>query len=917
MALDPGARFGPYEVTGRIGAGGMGEVYRATDSKLGRDVAIKTLPTALASDKDRLARFEREAKLLASLNHPHIASVFSLDEHEGTLYLAMELIEGETLEDKLKPGAIPVEDALRLALQIAEALEAAHDKGVIHRDLKPANIMVTADGVVKVLDFGLAKAFSEDPNEASAAQSPALSVAMTQQGLVLGTAGYMSPEQASGQSTDQRADIWAFGVVLYEMLTGLPLFSGESVPHILADVLKTEPDWSRLPDGLHPRLKLLLERCLTKKPRNRYHSIADARVDIQSVLSDPDGAIVQREPSSAGIPVAVSWQRKLLPWAAAFVVAVGAGLLGFKLKAPESPRVIRTSAFLDEGQRFERLGQGAIDISTDGRQFVYNVVDGVELRSMDSFGAQAIPGIDFGGSQPQFSPDGRSLALMTAAAENIAGITQLEFRRVPVTGGSPRPLGIVGVANGNANVPSGLRWEVDDTLLYAKGDGIWHISSNGGTPEKIVEVAADELPSQPQLLPGGEWVLFSLNRGQEPYDWDTAEIVAASIRTGERRVLYSGGSSPRYVPTGHLVFAFGSTLYALPFDAASVQVSGSPIPVVTGVYRGAGRGITQYAFSDNGTLIYVPGNGVDAGVESIGVFTRDGDFDGTPLPAGNYADPRVSPDGRRAAYTRTFPDGPDIEIYDLSGKAAPRRLTFGGQSRYPLWSADSTRVAFQSTRDGTASLYWQLADGSGGEPIRLTTAPDAEAHIPDSFSPDGQNLTFTIDTESEQSIWILDLAAGETEPLIAPAGARASQSVFSPDGNWIAYQSTETEGYDVFVQPFPLTGSKSQLPPTNTNHHPAWWADGKEIFYFPGQSRTLIIPVSTEAGFSFGTAQTLQVSCPCNEAPETRRQYDVMPDGSGVLSFVGGADGTGADTPNEIRIVYNWFTELEQLVPTR
>ena len=290
MALDVGTTLGNFEITGQLGAGGMGEVYRARDTKLGRDVAIKTLPKSLAGDADRLARFEREAKLLAALNHAHIASVYNLDEHEGTLFIAMELVEGETLDTRLKRGALPVDEALGLALQIAQALEAAHDKGVVHRDLKPANIMITPDGVVKVLDFGLAKAFTGDPKDASPVHSPALSMAMTQAGLVLGTAGYMSPEQASGQATDQRADVWAFGIVVYEMLTGMPVFHGESVPHILAAVLQLEPDWGRLPQQLHPRIRFMLERCLTKKPRNRYAGIADARADIEAVISDPAGA---------------------------------------------------------------------------------------------------------------------------------------------------------------------------------------------------------------------------------------------------------------------------------------------------------------------------------------------------------------------------------------------------------------------------------------------------------------------------------------------------------------------------------------------------------------------------------------------------------------------------------------------------
>jgi len=321
MTIGPGARFGHYEITGSLGKGGMGEVWRARDTKLGREVAIKTLPSSFANDPDRLARFEREAKLLASLNHANIAAIHGLDEHEGTHYLAMELVEGETLEEKLKGGALPVEEALRIALQIAHALEAAHASGVVHRDLKPANIMISGHDQVKVLDFGLAKAFSGNPSEASPAHSPALSVAMTQAGLILGTAGYMSPEQASGQATDQRADIWAFGVVLYEMLSGLPLFSGESVPHVLAAVLQTEPDWSRLPKHLHPRIRAVLERCLRKKARMRYHAIADVRVDIEEILADPAGLTV-RPQGDASAPAKALMPRLAAAVALTAVVAV-------------------------------------------------------------------------------------------------------------------------------------------------------------------------------------------------------------------------------------------------------------------------------------------------------------------------------------------------------------------------------------------------------------------------------------------------------------------------------------------------------------------------------------------------------------------------------------------------------------------
>ncbi|HSG65588.1 MAG TPA: protein kinase, partial [Gammaproteobacteria bacterium] len=449
MAAVPGTRLGAYEITGVIGAGGMGEVYRARDTKLGREVAIKTLPSALAQDPDRLARFEREAKLLAALNHAHIGAIYGLDEHEGIRFIAMELIEGQTLEEKLKDGALPVEDALRIALQIAEALEAAHEKGVVHRDLKPANVMLTRDSVVKVLDFGLAKAFAGNPNEASPAHSPALSLAMTKQGLILGTAGYMSPEQASGQATDQRADIWAFGVVLYEMLAGQPLFSGESVPHILADVLRTEPDWSRLPKRLHPRLKLMLERCLAKKPRNRLHAIADARVEIEVILRDPHEAI-----SAAATAVesrSPVW-RRLLPMAAAVIAAVVITGLGVRAAMQPAPQPVNRFDYdLPEGQVLRNTGRRVIALSPSGRYFAYNAVGGIYLRTMGELEPRLVSGTEPALTNPSFSPDGQSLVYSSVQA----------LQRIAISGGAPVVIAAVTVN------PTGVSWEADGTILFA------------------------------------------------------------------------------------------------------------------------------------------------------------------------------------------------------------------------------------------------------------------------------------------------------------------------------------------------------------------------------------------------------------------------------------------------------------------
>jgi Tol biopolymer transport system component/predicted Ser/Thr protein kinase len=892
VSLRHGTRLGIYEITGQIGAGGMGEVYRAADSKLGREVAIKTLPATLAGDADRLARFEREAKLLASLNHAHIASVYGLDEQDGTVYIAMELVEGETLEEKLKRGPLPVEDALRLGLQIAQALEAAHDKGVVHRDLKPANVMVTPEGVVKVLDFGLAKAVSGDPDTASAAHSPALSLAMTQAGLVLGTAGYMSPEQASGQATDQRADIWAFGVVLYEMLTGMPLFSGESVPHILAAVLQADPDWSRLPKHLHPRLRQMLERCLEKKVRSRYHSIADVRVDIEAVLNDPAGALVR--PGTAGSGAPVPLQQRVLPWAAGLVLASLAGLAAWTLKAPEPGPIIRSVHTLPEGREFPYTHLPMVTIAPDGQQFVYTTGEGLYLHRMDGFDDVLIDGssVNFQSGEvsfdPVFSPDAQSLAYVVGSAA-----LDYELTRLPVSGGAPNRL--VSVGNGRITAV-GLGWESDGTILFPLEGGIWRVSANGGEPVRIIELQAGEQATQAQLLPGGDWVLFSVIRGDEFNDWDTAEIVAESLTTHERRVLHAG-SSARYAPTGHLIYALGNTLYAARFDVDAVELFGEPVQVVQGVSRNTDlTGVAHYDFSRDGTLVYMPGAAtavaVDSGGGTLAIVGHDGSVRTLPVPDGVIADPRVSPDGRSAAYTFTYPDGDDITVYELGSNAAPLRLTFGGVGRFPVWSADGKHLAFQSTRDGTPSLYSQLADGSGEEPVLLTTAADGESYTPESFSPDGQKLLFTVRKGNERAIWILDLETQESEPLVSDAGVDYSEPAFSPNGQWIAYQSQQGGLVEVWLQPYPA-GNKRQLPRAGIED-PAWSPDGSELFYLGLAFES--VQITAEPRFGIGPAETLTDRL-LRVAPPVRRQYDVMPDGSGFLGFVAAA------APHEIYIV--------------
>ena len=501
----------------------MGEVWRARDSKLGREVAIKTLPEEFAQDEERLARFEREAKLLASLNHPNIATIHGLEEDSGTRFLVLELVEGDTLADRLKRGAIPVEETLKLALQITEALEAAHEKGVIHRDLKPANIKVTPDGKIKVLDFGLAKAFMGDGSDVNLSQSPTLSIVATQQGVILGTAAYMSPEQARGESTDQRADVWAFGVVLFEMLTGRVTFDGKTISDTLASLLKLDPEWKSLPPNLHPRLRLLLERCVAKESKDRYHGIADARVDIQKVLADPAGVIVQ--PVAEVVPAI---PRSKLPWIVAIVVVSAVVGVAVWMLKPEDPRPVRRWVYdLPDGTNFTNGLYSTLSLAPDGTRFAFATTDGVYLRTMNELEARLLPRTQ-GGLSPFFSPDSQTVGLWRDG----------QIETISITGGSPSRVG-------QSLEAFGFTWNEDGTILFAQTDGIYSVAASGGSPERIIDAAAGEQLDSPQLLPDGRSVLFTAGPPGDWASWASAQIVVESLDSAGERTVLRGGHDAR------------------------------------------------------------------------------------------------------------------------------------------------------------------------------------------------------------------------------------------------------------------------------------------------------------------------------------------------------------------------------------
>ena len=549
MSLEPGTTLGPYVIEAPIGAGGMGEVYKARDTKLDRDVAIKVLPAEFAAHEERVARFEREAKLLASLNHPNIASIHGFEDEGGVKALVLELVEGPTLAERIEQGPIPVEEVVRIAGQIAEALAAGHEAGVIHRDLKPANIKLKDDGTVKVLDYGLAKAFGPAPAVADSAlsQSPTRlrqgygEAGATEVGVILGTAAYMSPEQAKGKSVDKRTDVWAFGAVVYEMLTGKRAFQGDDVSDTLAAVLRAEPDFSKLPSETPAALGRVLQLCLSKEAKRRVHDIADVRLAM-------DGAF--ETASEAPQPVAAAHRAR--PWAAAVFASLVSGVVVWSLIRSEPPEVTRFAYELPANHQLRNTGGPLLAVSPDGRRFVYNTTEGLYLRSMDALEARLLPGTEAVLRSPFFSPDGRSLAYEQGG----------QLKRLALSGGAP-------VVVCSVSSPYGAHWAPYDTIFFAEDEGILRVAANGGTPELVIPAADGEVFDAPQLLPDGDSVLFSVIGGTEGSNsWDDAHVVAVSLTSGDRTVLLEGGSDARYVAPGHLVYALDDGLFAVAFDAA-------------------------------------------------------------------------------------------------------------------------------------------------------------------------------------------------------------------------------------------------------------------------------------------------------------------------------------------------------------
>lgn len=891
MPIPAGTRLGPYEVISAIGAGGMGEVYQAHDTKLGRDVAIKVLPEAFAHDADRLSRFQREAKMLASLNHPNIATIHGLEQSNDTSYLVMELVSGETLADRVKrEGAVPVEEALPIAKQIAEALEAAHEKGVIHRDLKPANVKVTPEGKVKVLDFGLAKAFEGDAASEDIGNSPTLSRGATMQGTILGTAAYMSPEQARGKSVDKRTDIWAFGCVLYELLTGEAAFHGEDVTDILAAVVRAEPDWTALLANISPSIRVLLQRCLRKDRRQRTPDAATIRIEIEDAIVAPkESGATQTAPTSTS----------KLSWAVAGGLAIVAAMsLGVAWRATRPvEQILRPLARLDVDLGPD-VSLGSIAgpdeiISPDGTRIVYVSQARLFTRRLDQPNATELVGTS-GAYAPFFSPDGQWVAFFTAG----------KLEKISVEGGSA--IALCDVLNGR-----GGSWGEDGNILAAlKGaGGLSRIPSAGGPPAPVTDLQNGEATNRwPQILPGGKAILFTAN--PTVGEFDEANIEVMSLVDHRRKTLVRGGTFGRYLPSGHLVYVNRGTLFAVPFDVDRLEVHGTPAPVLDQIDYNAVQGSAQFDFSQVGTLIYRSGG---AGGGLLTVAWLDGAGKTQPLLAkpGNYGRPSISPDGQRLALEVTEGSGTDIWLYDPQ-RDTMTRLAFTGNANTPVWNPDGRYIAFRETGGG---MYVIRSDGSG-QPQSLTQSKNIQ--IPWSFAPDGKRLAFyETDSIASFDLWTVPLEiddaglrAGEPEVFLkTPADERTPS--FSPDGRLLAYVSNESGTFQVYVRAFPDKGGKWQISNTG-GWQPIWSRTGHELF-FETLDNHIMVAAYTVKGNSFVADRPRAWSEKSIWGLVlASRNVDLDPDGKRIVALMPPEAAEGQKGQNHVVFLENFFDEVRR-----
>ena len=859
MPLGPGARLGPYEVLAPLGAGGMGEVYRARDARLGRDVALKLLPAEVERDAERLARFRREAHLLASLNHPHIASAYGLEEVDGRLLLVQEMVGGEDLAARLKRGAIPVDEALGIAKQIAEALEEAHEHGIVHRDLKPANVKLTPQGKAKVLDFGLAKAFAGDhvPSGNDASHSPTLTRAGSESGVILGTAAYMSPEQARGRQVDKRSDIWAFGVVLFEMLTGKRLFHGETTSDTLAAILKTDPNWSLLPADTPLQIRELLRRCLTRDPHERLRDIGDARIDIERARLEP-----APETIASAVP-----SRPALRDAVAFVLGGLVVSLVFWMWPPRNPTpkgaLPRLNITLPFSPLQDILGneQQSLAISKDGSVLVYSgrrsdARNQIYRRRIDGVATEPIAGTE-DAAMPFLSPDGEWLGFSANG----------KLKKVPVGGGEPTVLC-------DAPDARGASWGDDGTILFApaSGGGLWRVPAAGGSAAQVTTpdpARGEESHRWPLVLPGSKVALFSTADPSLREEKRTIESI--SFPAGTRQTLVRGGSYPLYVD-GHLLYGQSGSLLAAPFDSRRLALTGPAVSVLDDVRmdpKGTGRVYADVAAS--GAVVYVPGY-PKAVERSLVWVDRRGQIAPVTSEKRAFLEVRLSPDGQRAAVVIQGATD-SLWLYDLR-REAWTRLTFEGDAFNPAWTPDGRRLLFSSNQNEAVGIFAVSTDGSG-KPEQLILRPELSIFGP-SVSPDGRRALLQVQEPLGYKIYSLALDGDRRfEPFIERQTIESSPAI-SPGGRFVAYSSNESGREEVYVRSFP-TGERQWIASARGGTIPVWRRDERELFYVEGR-RLMAVPVSAGPDLAFGTPVPL-FEMDVLQSSSAFNVYDVTPDG--------------------------------------
>jgi serine/threonine-protein kinase len=885
MTLGPGTRLGSYEILSPLGAGGMGEVYRARDTKLGRDVAVKVLPESFSQNEERLARFGREARLLASLNHPGIATIHGLEESNGVHYLVMELVPGETLAERISPRPMPIDETLPLFQQIAEALEAAHENGIIHRDLKPANIKITPDSKAKVLDFGLAKALTDKTTPQNVSESPTITRDATETGVLLGTAPYMSPEQARGKPVDKRTDIWAFGCCLYEALTGKPAFLGDTVSDTLVAVLEREPEWEALAPETPTTIRNLLRRCLRKEAQRRLHDMADARIEIEEALTEPwkeseVSKVVGTKRRFGIVPILVS----------TLVAALLGGLAVWGFLRGSNPDSSHTSSFVIEVA--EPLGVGTpgrrLCLSPDGRRLVYVVGSPpgsrLYLRNMDELDARPIPGTE-GAHHPFFSPDSEWLGFFAEGKlKKISLATETQLTLCDA-GAEPR----------------GASWGSDDSIIFAApASGLFRVSADGGTPQAVTTCEpGDPTHRWPEVLPGGKGVLFTTWIGA----LEEASIAVLSLETGQSRILVENGTNPLYVPTGHVAYARGGSLQTVPFDSANLDKTGPPVTALDNV-RVYGGGAADFSISDDGSLVYQPFTPEELDLVWV---DRGGSVSPLSVTRRAFDAPRLSADGR---FLAVMVDDLQHDLWILEiARGTLTRLTFGLDNHDPMWTPDGRRIAFSSSRLGPRNLFWKPADGSG---VAERLATSQHTQNPGAWASDGKAFAFEeLRPDSGFDILIVELDGELQQTPFLVTEFNERHPAFSPDGRWLAYTSDETGLDEVYVRSFPGSGSKRQIS-TEGGVDPVWNPSGGELFYRSGD-QIMAVAVETEPDLSPSRPRLLFQGSYKWTAYYGIRNYDVAPDGERFVMIVAPPDSA---KPAKLHVILNWAEELKRSVPT-